>query len=77
MERTVTIRFSHIDGAGIVFYPRYFEMLSELFADLPFAMAPFAMQTDFLKPNYLGDQLSVAPRWLPPTAATPRWRSAT
>ena len=60
MERTVKIRFSHIDGAGIVFYPRYFEMLSELFADLPFAKAPFAMQTDFLKPNYLGDQLSVA-----------------
>ena len=42
MERTVTIRFSHIDGAGIVFYPRYFEMLGELFADLPFAKAPFA-----------------------------------
>ena len=60
MERTVTIRFSHIDGAGIVFYPRYFEMLSELFADLPFAKAPFAMQTDFLKPNYLGDELRVA-----------------
>ncbi len=60
MERTVTIRFSHIDGAGIVFYPRYFEMLSEFFTDLPFANAPFAIQTDFLKPNYLGDQLDIA-----------------
>lgn len=60
MERALTIRFSHIDGAGIVFYPRYFEILSELFADLPFAKAPFAMQTDFLKPNYLGDQLYIA-----------------
>ena len=59
MERTFTFRFSHIDGAGIVFYPRYFEMLSELFAELPFAKAPFAMQTDFLKPNYLADQVSV------------------
>ena len=59
MERTVTIRFSQIDGAGIVFYPRYFEMLSELFTDLPFAKAPFAIQTDFLKPNYLGDQLDI------------------
>lgn len=59
MERTVTIRFSHIDGAGIVFYPRYFEMLGELFTELPFAKAPFAMQTDFLKPNYLGDQLDI------------------
>ena len=60
MDRTVTIRFSHIDGAGIVFYPRYFEMLGEYFTDLPFAKAPFAMQTDFLKPNYLGDQLDIA-----------------
>ncbi len=60
MERSLTIRFSHIDGAGIVFYARYFEMLSELFADLPFANAPFAIQSDFLKPNYLGDQLDIA-----------------
>ncbi|MCH8335991.1 MAG: hypothetical protein IIC61_08895 [Proteobacteria bacterium] len=59
MERTVTIRFSHIDGAGIVFYPRYFEMLGELFTELPFAKAPFAMQTDFLNPNYLGDELQI------------------
>lgn len=60
MEQTLIIRFSHIDGAGIVFYPRYFEMLSELFADLPFTNVPFAMQTNFFKPNFLGDQLEVA-----------------
>lgn len=60
MERSVTIRFSHIDGASIVFYPRYFELLSELFADLPFAREPFAMQTDFLKPNYLEDEIQIS-----------------
>ena len=60
MERSLTIRFSHIDGASIVFYPRYFEILSELYADLPFAKTPFAMQTNFLKPNFLGDQVDVA-----------------
>jgi 4-hydroxybenzoyl-CoA thioesterase len=59
MERTVSIRFSHIDDAGIVFYPRYFEILSELFADLPFTKVPFAMQTEFLKSNCLGDQLNI------------------
>lgn len=59
MERTTTIRFSHIDDAGIVFYPRYFEILSELYADLPFATTPFAMQTEFLKSNVLGDQLDI------------------
>ena len=60
MERTVTIRFSHIDDAGIVFYPRYFEILSELFADPPFAKVPFAIQTDFLKSNSLGDELNIS-----------------
>jgi len=59
MERTTTVRFSHIDDAGIVFYPRYFEILSELYADLPFATTPFAMQTEFLKSNVLGDQLDI------------------
>ena len=59
MERTLTIRFSHIDGASIIFYPRYFEMLSELYTELPFASAPFAIQTDFLRPNYLSDELHV------------------
>lgn len=59
MEKSVTIRFSHIDVAGIVFYPRYFEILSELYPDLPFAEAPFALETRFLKPNYLGDEIGV------------------
>ncbi len=59
MERSLTIRFSHIDGASIVFYARYFEMLSELFTDVPFAKAPFAIRTEFLKPNYLGDEIKI------------------
>lgn len=25
---TQTVRFAHVDGAGIVFYPRYFELLN-------------------------------------------------
>ena len=60
MDQTLTIRFSHIDGAAIVFYPRYFEMLSELFVELPFARAPFAMRTDFLQPNFLGDEVHIS-----------------
>lgn len=59
MERSLTIRFSHIDGASIVFYPRYFEMLGELFPELPFAKVPFAMQTDFFKSNYLADEIQI------------------
>ena len=32
-ERVQTVRFGHCDPAGIVFYPRYFEMLNELVED--------------------------------------------
>lgn len=32
-EREQTVRFGHCDPAGIVFYPRYFEMLNELVED--------------------------------------------
>lgn len=32
-ERERLVRFGHCDPAGIVFYPRYFEMLNELVED--------------------------------------------
>jgi 4-hydroxybenzoyl-CoA thioesterase len=32
-ETTVIVRFGDIDGAGIVFYPRYFEMLNSAVED--------------------------------------------
>ena len=32
-ERTLTIRFSHCDPAGIVFYPRYFVLFNDLIED--------------------------------------------
>lgn len=32
-QRDHTVRFGHCDPAGIVFYPRYFEMLNELVED--------------------------------------------
>jgi 4-hydroxybenzoyl-CoA thioesterase len=32
-QRDQTVRFGHCDPAGIVFYPRYFEMLNELVED--------------------------------------------
>jgi 4-hydroxybenzoyl-CoA thioesterase len=32
-ERPLTIRFSHCDPAGIVFYPRYFAMFNDLVED--------------------------------------------
>ncbi len=70
-ERTETILFRHCDPAGIVFYPRYFEMINDTveawFADvigLPFseihkrgAVPTAEITTRFTAPSRLGDQL--------------------
>ena len=69
-----TVRFQHVDPAGIVFYPRYYEMLNATIEEwfdtrLAFTFAaihgPMAMgvptvahATRFLKPSRLGDRLA-------------------
>jgi acyl-CoA thioesterase FadM len=61
--REVTIRFPQIDAAGIVFYPRYFEMAQRCFPDCPLSTVPFAVTTEFLRPNRLGDVLDLVYRY--------------
>ncbi len=58
-SQSIVVRFSHIDAAGIMFYPRYFELLSQAFPVVPFATAPFAMTTMFRKSNELGDTIRI------------------
>ena len=70
---TQLVRFAHIDAAGIVFYPRYFEMLNAAVEDY-FAQAvgvdfaemhlnrglgvpTVAIQSTFSRPSKLGDLL--------------------
>lgn len=70
------VRFSHVDCAGIVFYPRYFELYNEVVEDW-FAHAlgcPFAdlmtrygagvptvrIECQFMAPSRLGDDLDYA-----------------
>ena len=54
---TFAIRFPQVDAAGIVFYPRYFEMVASSFPWLPLNAPPYVIETQFLKPNRLGDRL--------------------
>jgi len=72
-ERERAVRFGHCDPAGIVYYPRYFEMLNELVEDwfaqglgLPFAqligerrlgMPTAQLDTRFKRISRLGDGL--------------------
>jgi len=55
---TASIRFAHVDGAGIVFYPRYFELLARHFESLSYA-APIAINAEFRSPNRLGDRIDL------------------
>jgi 4-hydroxybenzoyl-CoA thioesterase len=67
------VRFAHVDGAGIVFYPRYFEMLNasiedffsqalgvdfrELHIDRRIGVPTVKLDCDFVAPSRLGDRL--------------------
>jgi 4-hydroxybenzoyl-CoA thioesterase len=72
--REITVRMQHVDAAGIVFYPRYFEMVVEViehwFADaLGFdfhtlhttrgvAVPTVQIDVEFRRPSRLGDRLT-------------------
>ncbi len=70
-SKTEKIRFQHIDQAGIVFYPRFFEMLNGLVEDwfeealdLSFAkmhenagIPTVDLQVQFLSPARLGQEI--------------------
>jgi 4-hydroxybenzoyl-CoA thioesterase len=68
------IRFAHVDAAGIVFYPRYFELLNAAVEDWFAAMGrdfatlhldqrigtpTVALECQFIAPGRLGDPLSI------------------
>lgn len=66
------IMFKHCDPAGIVFYPRYFEMLNDcvetFFADIGFAfedihrsgrLPTVQIETEFKSPSLHGDQMTI------------------
>lgn len=73
-EREVLVRFRHCDAAGWVFYPRYFEMISDFVEDwLEDGLAASApslfhrrkiltpsvhFTVDFLKPTHYGERLT-------------------
>ncbi|RNF35998.1 acyl-CoA thioesterase [Paracoccus methylarcula] len=71
-SRIIPIEFCHCDPAGIVFYPRYAEMVNSMVenffideVEYPFArmmaagqgMPTVRLEIDFRKPSRLGDRL--------------------
>ncbi len=72
-ERSIQVTFQHCDPAGIVFYPRYYEMFNQVteewfeqslkasFADIHMnqgnAVPTAKIDTEFKRPSKLGDAL--------------------
>lgn len=59
MSVDVIVRFPQCDAAGIMYYPRYFELLTRYFPGSPITNTPLAMQIRFSRPNRLGDRLAI------------------
>ena len=73
-EEEVLVRWAHTDPAGIVFYPRYFEMINALVEDwfagpldcdfetlhgeLETGVPTVSTQCEFARPSRLGDRLA-------------------
>ncbi|WP_417613261.1 acyl-CoA thioesterase [Parasphingorhabdus sp.] len=74
-QTSTQVRFAHVDAAGIVFYPRYFEMLNGAVEDW-FALAlgsdfrtmhlergigvpSVQVEAEFMAPSMLGDVLTI------------------
>jgi 4-hydroxybenzoyl-CoA thioesterase len=69
------VRFAHVDGASIVFYPRYFEMLNgavedwfaqslgmdfkTMHTERQIAVPTVKLEAEFLSPSELGDELTI------------------
>lgn len=76
----IQIRFAHCDPAGIVFYPRYFELINGVVEDWcaqglgmsfhemhvvkDIGLPTVHIETDFVKTSILGDQLTAELRVL-------------
>lgn len=75
-ETVTQVRFSQVDAAGIVFYPRYFEMLNaavedwcaqqlcadfkSLHIDQHIGLPTVKLEAEFIAPSELGDLLTIA-----------------
>ena len=60
MSVDITVRFPQVDVAGIMFFPRYFELLLRYFPNSPVSETPLAMRTRFLRSNRMGDRLRLS-----------------
>jgi acyl-CoA thioesterase FadM len=59
IERDFRVRFAQIDGARVIYYPRYLEMIAETFPEVALDDTPFDLAIRFLQSNRLGDDIKM------------------
>jgi acyl-ACP thioesterase len=59
IERNFRVRFAQIDGARVIFFPRYLEMIAETFPEVAINEFPFDLAIKFRQPNRLGDDIKM------------------
>ena len=59
IARKFRVRFSQIDAARVIYYPRYLEIIADRFPEAEMDEAPFDVAIRFLQPNRLGDEIQM------------------
>ena len=62
IKRTFRVRFAQIDGARVIYYPRYLEMIADVFPEVAMDNYPFDLAIRFKRPNRLGDDIKMCLR---------------
>ena len=55
ITRDFRVRFSQVDAARVIYYPRYLEIIADTFPEAAMDKAPFDLAIRFLQSNRLGD----------------------
>ena len=59
ITRNFRVRFSQIDAARVIYYPRYLEIVADAFPEAKMDEAPFDVAIRFLQSNRLGDEIEM------------------
>ena len=59
ITRNFRVRFSQIDAARVIYYPRYLEIIADTFPEAAMNAAPFDVAIRFLQSNRLGDEIQM------------------
>ena len=55
--RSFRVRFAQVDGAHVIYYPRYLEMIADTFPEAALNRVPYDLSIRFLGSNRLGDNI--------------------